>query len=205
MGLIPEGWKIVRAEDLCQINIGKTPPRKETEWFSSKKEGAIWVSISDMADCGVFIDSSSETLTYDALHRFNITTVPIGSVLLSFKLTIGRVAIARKELTTNEAIARFITNNTALTEYLYLALKNYDYSKLGSTSSIAIAVNSKIIKAMPVICPKDKVISDFSRLVHSIFEEIKKRQIENRILKEIRDAALPRIISGAKESVDLNY
>ena len=196
LGLIPVGWRSMRAEDICPINIGKTPPRKESEWFSANKDDYTWVSISDMSDCGTYIDSSSETLTHEAIRKFNIAIVPAGSVLLSFKLTIGRVAIANKELTTNEAIARFVTNSPALTNYLYLALKNYDYSKLGSTSSIAIAVNSKIIKAMPLVYPGRDVVNKFAGIVAGLFEEIKKRQRENKVLAEIRNSALPRLMSG---------
>lgn len=198
LGLIPEGWSVVSAEDICPINIGKTPPRKESEWFSAKDEDYTWVSISDMSNCGTYIDASSETLTPEAVRKFNIAIVPAGSVLLSFKLTIGRVAIADKDLTTNEAIARFVTNNSALTDYLYLALKDYDYSKLGSTSSIATAVNSKIIRAMPLLYPGSCVINEFAGIVEGMFKEIRKRQSENRILADMRDFALPRLMSGDK-------
>ena len=196
LGLIPEGWHIKRAEELCQINIGKTPPRKETHWFSLENNEPVWVSISDMSDCGVFIHDSAEKLTKEALKKFNILLVPEGSVLLSFKLTIGRVAIANRELTTNEAIARFITNDKALALYLYLTLKQYDYSKLGSTSSIATAVNSKIVKAMPVLWPGYNVISAFSESIGASFIEIKKRQAENRCLTSLRDSLLPELMSG---------
>lgn len=198
LGMIPEGWSVVSAEDICPINIGKTPPRKEAEWFSAKDEDYTWVSISDMSNCGTYIDASSETLTPEAVRKFNIAIVPAGSVLLSFKLTIGRVAIADKDLTTNEAIARFVTNNSALTDYLYLALKDYDYSKLGSTSSIATAVNSKIIRAMPLLYPGSCVINEFAGIVEGMFKEIRKRQSENRILADMRDFALPRLMSGDK-------
>ena len=196
LGMIPEGWIIKRAEELCQINIGKTPPRKEAQWFSTENDKPVWVSISDMADCGVFIHDSAEKLTKEALKKFNILLVPEGSVLLSFKLTIGRVAIANRELTTNEAIARFITDDNALALYLYLSLKQYDYSKLGSTSSIATAVNSKIVKAMPVLWPGANVISTFFESIGASFDEIKKRQLENRCLTSLRDSLLPELMSG---------
>ena len=195
-GMIPEGWQINPAEDICPINIGKTPPRKESHWFSTNQEDTVWVSISDMADCGVFIDDSSERLTNDSIKRFNVLIVPKGSVLLSFKLTIGRVAIANRALTTNEAIARFIANDKNLSLYLYLTLQEYDYSKLGSTSSIATAVNSKIIKSMPVLWPGKEVIARFAEFIIPSFDEIRKRQAENRCLISLRDALIPELING---------
>lgn len=146
LGMIPEGWKVGRADDFYQINIGKTPPRKENKWFSTNPADKIWVSIANMGNSGIFISDSSEYLTKEAVDRHNIIMVPRNTILLSFKLTVGRVAIADKELTTNEAIARFILSDDKYMEYLYLYLKNFDYNSLGSTSSIATAVNSKTIK-----------------------------------------------------------
>ena len=73
LGMIPKGWKVVSANEVFEINIGKTPPRKESKWFSKSKEDNIWVSISDMGSCGVFISDSSEYLTDEAIKKFNIT------------------------------------------------------------------------------------------------------------------------------------
>lgn len=101
----------------------KTPPRKESEWFSANPDDVTWVSISDMGSCGTYIRRSSEQLTKEAIERHNIKIVPDNTVLLSFKLTIGRIAITVGEMTTNEAIAHFKTNNTEITEYLYCYLK----------------------------------------------------------------------------------
>ena len=196
MGMIPENWQIRHAEEICPINIGKTPPRKESNWFSLEKTDPIWVSISDMSDCGVFIDDSTEKLTAEAIRKFNVIIVPEYSVLLSFKLTIGRVAIANRALTTNEAIARFVTNDKPLSLYLYLTLQNYDYSKLGSTSSIATAVNSKIVKAMPILWPEKDVVEQFAVSVLPLFNEINKKQAENRCLTALRDALLPNLMRG---------
>ena len=126
LGMIPEGWKVGRADDFYQINIGKTPPRKEHKWFSTNPADKIWVSIANMGNSGIFISDSSEYLTKEAVDRHNIIMVPRNTILLSFKLTVGRVAIADKELTTNEAIARFILSDDKYMEYLYLYLKNFD-------------------------------------------------------------------------------
>ena len=111
LGMIPEGWKVGRADDFYQINIGKTPPRKEHKWFSTNPADKIWVSIANMGNSGIFISDSSEYITKEAVDSHNIIMVPRNTILLSFKLTVGRVAIADKELTTNEAIARFILSD----------------------------------------------------------------------------------------------
>ena len=199
LGMIPEGWKVGRADDFYQINIGKTPPRKEHIWFSTNPADKIWVSIANMGNSGIFISDSSEYLTKEAVDRHNIIMVPRNTILLSFKLTVGRVAIADKELTTNEAIARFILSDDKYMEYLYLYLKKYDYNSLGSTSSIATAVNSKTIKGMQMLQPSDNVIDAFHIQVNPIFEKIRSLTKENSRLSLLRDTLLPRLMSGELE------
>lgn len=199
LGMIPEEWKVGRADDFYQINIGKTPPRKEHKWFSTNPADKIWVSIANMGNSGIFISDSSEYLTKEAVDRHNIIMVPRNTILLSFKLTVGRVAIADKELTTNEAIARFILSDDKYMEYLYLYLKNFDYNSLGSTSSIATAVNSKTIKGMQMLQPSDKIIDAFHIQVNPIFEKIRSLTKENSRLSTLRDTLLPRLMSGELE------
>ena len=195
LGIIPKGWRVGKAEDFYYINIGKTPPRKEQVWFSSNSSDYIWVSISDLGSCGRFVFTSSEFLTHEAIKRHNIILVPKDTILLSFKLTIGRVGIAGTELTTNEAIARFITSDENR-EYTYFLLKGYNYEKLGSTSSIATAVNSKIIKAMVVLMPDKEILKAFSSLAKPYFDQILRNEQESIRLTILRDTLLPKLMSG---------
>ncbi|HDV7261844.1 TPA: restriction endonuclease subunit S, partial [Mannheimia haemolytica] len=145
---LPIGWKFNQADNLFDVGIGKTPPRKESEWFSDNANDTEWISIKDMGNQGLFITESSEYLKVEAVDKFNIKRIPENTVILSFKLTVGRVSITTKETTTNEAIAHFkIPSSSNLSsEFLYCYLKNFDFNNLGSTSSIATAVNSKMIK-----------------------------------------------------------
>lgn len=130
-GTMPSNWEICEAQKYFNINIGKTPPRNEMRWFSQKSTDCKWASISDLGKCGLFINDTSEYLTKDAVETFNIIVVPKGTILLSFKLTLGRVSITTCPLTTNEAIARFLINHDYEREYLYLLLKQFDYTSLG--------------------------------------------------------------------------
>ena len=197
LGMIPEGWKVCSAGNIFKINIGKTPPRKEQQWFSDvNNENIKWVSISDLGGEKIFIEDSKEYLTKRAISQFNVIVVPKGTILLSFKLTVGRVGISNCELTTNEAIARFYLPQNYFREYTYLALKNYDYARLGSTSSIATAVNSKIIKNMQLIIPVEDIISDFSKRIKPLFNTIRNNENEIRKLSKTRDILLPKLMSG---------
>ena len=191
-----DDWEVGKVSDYYDITIGKTPPRKEKQWFSNNPKDSVWVSISDMGSCGAYISDSSEYLTTKAVDKFNIKVVPNNTVLLSFKLTVGRVAISDGAMTTNEAIAHFNTLNDYLTEYTYLALKAYNFANLGSTSSIATAVNSKIIKSMLWVMPNDNVLRDFHNIVAPIFTQIKNNIRENETLATLRDTLLPKLMNG---------
>ena len=191
-----DDWEEGVASDYYNITIGKTPPRKETKWFSTDKKDHVWISISDMGKHGMYLGQSSEYLTQSAIEKFSIVIVPDKTVLLSFKLTIGRVVISDGNVTTNEAIAHFNTNDQNLLEYTYLSLKNYEFAALGSTSSIAIAVNSKTIKSMRWIMPNRDLINQFHEKVGPLFNMIRQNEKEINYLSTLRDTLLPKLMSG---------
>lgn len=196
---------VCRADEYFEISIGKTPPRKEPQWFSTNPQDVTWVSISDMGTCGLYISSSSEQLTKEAVDRHNVKLVPDNTVLLSFKLTVGRIAITNGEMTTNEAIAHFKTDKKEINEYLYCYLKCFNYQTMGSTSSIATAVNSKIIKGMPFVVPTDNELKEFHDLAAPMFAKIKANQIETDNLVAVRDTLLPKLMSGELDTSDIEF
>ena len=197
LGMIPESWRVCSAETIFKINIGKTPPRKEQQWFTNINNGNVkWISISDLGSNEIFIEDSKEYLTKEAISKFNIIVVPEDTILVSFKLTVGRVGISNCELTTNEAVARFYLPKSYFREYTYLSLKNYNYARLGSTSSIATAVNSKIIKNMKLLIPPVTIISEFSKRINPLFNAIRIYENEIRNLSKIRNTLLPKLMSG---------
>lgn len=188
------------ASDVFDIFIGKTPPRKESDWFSFNKAGnVVWISIKDMGTSDAYLYDSSEYLTSEAVEKFNIKNALPGSILLSFKLTIGRVKIVTFPMTTNEAIACFSSEDARKLAWIYPILKTYNYERLGSTSSIAKAVNSKIIKAMPLLMPTDDILDEYYKRVKSLYELLKNNTKENIALTELRDTILPKLMSGKIE------
>ena len=205
LGMIPESWRVCSAETIFKINIGKTPPRKEQQWFTNINNGNVkWVSISDLGSNEIFIEDSKEYLTKEAISKFNIIVVPEDTILVSFKLTVGRVGISNCELTTNEAVARFYLPKSYFREYTYLSLKNYNYARLGSTSSIATAVNSKIIKNMKLLIPPVTIISEFSKRINPLFNAIRIYENEIRNLSKIRNTLLPKLMFGELKINDIN-
>ena len=205
-GLIPENWVYKTLDEISDVAIGKTPPRKETCWFSDK-EGVKWVSIKDLGNSGTYIFETSEYLTEEAIEKFNVNLIPKDTVILSFKLTVGRIGITTEDMVTNEAIAHFkLSDDSVISkEYLYLYLKNFNYDELGSTSSIAKAINSKIVKKIPVLIPEPKKLEAFKDLFENIFNDIKSNQCEINTLIKLRDTLLPKLMSGEVDVEKVRY
>lgn len=198
LGVVPKGWSAAKMLDISTVGIGKTPPRKESQWFSEDARDVRWVSIRDMGTAGVYANQTSEFLTPEAVEKFNVRRVPDNTVLMSFKMTIGRVAITEGEMTTNEAIAHFrLDTDTPLSaEYIYLHLKQFDFSRLSSTSSIADAINSKTVREMPILVPAKQVVAAFKDQISTVFARLKKNEQQAQTLTQLRDTLLPRLISG---------
>lgn len=122
-------WGANKLGNLCKIQLGKTPSRaNKAFWDESKKEHNVWLSIADMPHTTkAVISSSKEHITSEGAKICNL--VPKGTLLLSFKLSIGRLAFAGKDLYTNEAIASLtiIDDNLLDKEYLYWYLMFFDW------------------------------------------------------------------------------
>jgi type I restriction enzyme S subunit len=198
LGEIPEGWDLAAAGTVFDVAIGKTPPRKESHWFSTDAHDVPWMSIKDLGQTRAFISKVSEYLTPAAVERFRVRRIPDGTVVLSFKLTMGRVAITDGEMLSNEAIAHFVPRGKTFLSpaFLYCYLCQFDYGSLGSTSSIATAVNSDSVRTIPVLVPSKGVHDAFAEAQRPSFLRLRELQRESRTLAALRDALLPKLISG---------
>jgi len=185
-----------RLDEISNVTIGKTPPRSEQECFTTDKNDVKWISISDLGKSGMFIFDTSEKLTQEAVDKYNVKVIPKDTVILSFKLTVGRTGFTTEDMATNEAIAHFDLNNKELNNYLYCTLTYYNYSDLGSTSSIATAINSKIVKSIKIGIPSDEQLNKFNNLTSAMFKTIKNNESENIKLSELRDTLLPKLMNG---------
>ncbi|MDD3245720.1 MAG: restriction endonuclease subunit S [Methanosarcina sp.] len=117
-------WPVFPLGKLCGINIGRTPSRDRSEYWGL---GYPWLSIADMNQ-GRYLEITKENITDLAVRECNCRLVPVGTVLLSFKLSIGKVGISRIPLFTNEAIAALpiSDSNKLSSDYLYWALQSID-------------------------------------------------------------------------------
>lgn len=122
-------WQTKRLGELCNIQIGKTPPRRVTQYWG---EGQPWVKVSELN--GQEITKTEEEITDIAVKNLYCKKVPKGSVLYSFKLSIGKLGIAGVDLYTNEAIAALIVKNKQVLDpkFLFYTLPLVQYEKFTS-------------------------------------------------------------------------
>src|SRR5690554_5850602 len=117
-------WPTVPLSKVCKVSIGKTPSRSEPRYWGP---GYPWVSIGDM-NGRRYLKDTAETITTAAVEECNCKPIEAGTLLMSFKLSIGKLAIAERRLFTNEAIASLpiLDPNQLSTEFLYYALQVTD-------------------------------------------------------------------------------
>ena len=193
-----EGWEKKSLNDAgVKVAIGRTPPRKELHWFSKDKKDWKWVSIKDMENT-VYIIDTAEYLTEEAVKKFKIKIIPKESVILSFKMTVGRVCITSEEMLSNEAIAHFRFEKDSLIdrEILYFYLKSFDFNTLGTTSTIVTSINTGMIRDMLIAIPDKETKKRFQRVVQPLFKKILLNQSQICTLEEMRDTLLPKLMSG---------
>lgn len=170
-----EDWDIRLFKDVFDLQMGKTPDRKNFSLFEGDN---TWVSIKDLD--GKYISSSKECISDEAAK--NIKLVKRGTVIMSFKLTVGKTAIAGKDLYTNEAIMAFNLRNgyDIDASFLYYYLMNYRWE--GSNKAVmGITLNKATISKHKIAIPPKptqlSIVSELDKLNELI--QIKKEQLKD--------------------------
>lgn len=170
-----EDWDIRLFKDVFDLQMGKTPDRKNFSLFEGDN---TWVSIKDLD--GKYISSSKECISDEAAK--NIKLVKRGTVIMSFKLTVGKTAIAAKDLYTNEAIMAFNLrcDYDIDASFLYYYLMNYRWE--GSNKAVmGITLNKATISKHKIAIPPKptqlSIVSELDKLNELI--QIKKEQLKD--------------------------
>lgn len=156
-------------DDYFELSLGRTPSRGVDSYWGGTN---TWVSISDMS-LGKYISTSKECITDKALFDTNIPVVKKGTVLMSFKLSIGKVCIADKDLYTNEAIMAFVPKPqyNILPEFLYYYLMFYKWNNSNEVV-LGFTLNKKTISQSIISIPSS--IEEQQRIVDILDKEFEK-------------------------------
>lgn len=152
--------KKVKITTVCEIQVGKTPSRYNDSYWG---RGSPWLSIADMNQ-GLILEKTKETITEKAIKECNCKLIPQNTVLFSFKLSIGKVGIAKIPIYTNEAIAAFIIKDHSKldTKFLFYALKSVDHSIGSNKAVMGKTLNKEQLKKIEIPLPS---LEDQKRIV----------------------------------------
>ncbi|MCV0377522.1 MAG: restriction endonuclease subunit S [Microbacterium sp.] len=138
-------WEVRTLGDLCDITIGRTPSRAVDAFWG----GDIpWLSIGDMGT--KHITSSEEGITESAARL--MTVIPAGTLVMSFKLTIGKLGFVARDMYSNEAICA-LRNPRIDPEFLYYALGAIDLTRYGKQAVKGATLNKESLASIEVPIP----------------------------------------------------
>ena len=161
---IPDTWKWVRLWSIVNFFIGKTPPREEPEWWGNDTP---WVSISDMSDYG-YIKETKEMVSKKAIEQKFSSISKVGTLLMSFKLTVGRTSILDCNAVHNEAIISvvpYVDHDNSLRDYLFYVLPFLTQWGDSRNAIKGKTLNSKSISSLLIPVPP---IEEQKRIVKKI-------------------------------------
>ena len=165
-------WEIKKLGEVCEINIGRTPERGNFKmWDKEKKTDNVWLSIADLNNTEKgYISDSTEYVSDNAVPKMKL--VKANTLLMSFKLTIGRCAITKRDLFTNEAIAALpILDKNLDLFFLKYYLENFDWAKLteGDVKVKGKTLNKEKLKEVPITIPP---LEEQKRIVKILDEKL---------------------------------
>ena len=169
---LPENWTWVRFGQYVRMSIGKTPPRGETKYWANGKYP--WVSISDMSDYGL-VTTTKESVSEYAKSLFGEIS-PVGTLIMSFKLTVGRSSLLNTSAYHNEAIISiypFVDKNYQARNFLFHILPII--SNLGDTKDAikGKTLNSKSLNNLLLPLPPLNEQGRIVAMIELLFDKLK--------------------------------
>jgi type I restriction enzyme S subunit len=178
-------WEVKRLGEICEVGMGRTPSRLDESMWG---QGHPWLSIADLQR--KVVTESKEQVTESAAAL--MTIVSKGTLLMSFKLSIGRLCFAGCDLFTNEAICSF-NRLTANADYLYYALGRTDFSLYGKQAAKGYTLNKESLNLVEVKLPSQDeqiaiaaILSDMDTELAALETRLKKaRDLKQGMLQEL--------------------
>ena len=143
----------VRVSDVFDLQMGKTPSRKEPAYWNNGDYE--WVSIKDLGTCGKYVSSTRETISELGRKESGIKPVPASTLIMSFKLSLGKTAITTRETYTNEAIMAFVDKGRYpfSLDYMWHQFRSKDWTAGTNAAVMGKTLNKKTLGAATIAVP----------------------------------------------------
>lgn len=138
--------------DLFELKMGKTPSRSNPNYWNGTN---VWLSVSDLSSSGKYISCSKERITEQAIDKSKIQMIPKDTVVMSFKLSLGKVSITTHNMYTNEAIIAFVDKKSEKVDpsYLYYWCLSQNWEKYGNKAVMGVTLNKKTLTSLSIELP----------------------------------------------------
>ena len=194
---VPEGWEKKKLGDVSKTTSGGTPSRTNNSFYSGS---IMWAKTKEL--CDGFIFNTEEKITEEAIKKSSAKIVPAGSILMAmYGATIGKLGIATKDLTCNQACCVFlISEDNPLRWYIFnWLLQNRNFLISQGKGAAQPNLSQDMIKGFELIIPDDKSLRGYHLLINPIYLNIKSLQFQICQLTEARDRLLPKLMNGEIE------
>lgn len=198
LGMIPEGWKVGRLDEIADVVGGSTPSKAKPEYYTQK--GIAWLTPKDLSNHPAVYTSRGEIdITEEGYNSTSTKLMPKGTILFTSRAPIGYISIAQNDICTNQGFKSLVPKKAG-TCFLYCFLKyvtpEIENKSTGSTFKEA---SGALMKSLQVIMPEQKVFEEFEEIVSPLFARIESLEKESSRLSLLRDTLLPRLMSGELE------
>ena len=200
---MPSDWIIGTVDDLgTEIICGKTPPTKKKEYYGGNTP---FITIPDMHGC-VYNVSTERYLSAAGVALQPKKTLPPNTVCVSCIGTAGLVNLVSEKSQSNQQINSIVPKEGISAYYIYLLMQTLSetINKLGQSGSTIVNLNKTQFGKIQVAIPSEQVLCNFDTLCKPLFEMILSNQKENIELANLRDALLPKLMSGELDVSDID-
>ena len=145
---------LYKLSDIFDLQMGKTPSRDNNMYW---KDGNLpWVSIADLSKSQIYIENSKDMITNLAAKDTLMKCIPQDTVIMSFKLSLGKTAITKTPLYTNEAIMAFIDKKVIQIEpiYIYFLFRNIKWGQYTNNAVKGKTLNKKFFSDFQIYIPE---------------------------------------------------
>ena len=178
-------WKKVKLGDIFNLQMGKTPLRENKLYWNKGEYN--WISISDMNFSEKYVSFTKEKITNLAVKESGIKIIPKNTVIMSFKLSIGKVKIVNDDIYSNEAIMAFIPKENIPIDknFLYYSLKSIKWNEGINKAVKGLTLNKALISQKEIFLPNLAIQKEIASNLDSIADFLDLRRKQLNYLKEL--------------------
>ena len=146
-----------KLKDIFDLQMGKTPSRDNVDYWNTN--GYKWISIGDLSTTEMYISNTKEHLSEKAVQESRIKLIPRNTVVMSFKLSIGKTAITAEDMYSNEAIMAFHDKHVVdmLPKYIFYLFKYRDWDKGSNKAVMGKTLNKATLSEIEIeLCSLEK-------------------------------------------------